>query len=481
MPIVPIPIANGFYESESLPISAQECVNWYPNIVQTQGLSQETLFGTPGINQLATTGDIGEANRGAHVKNGIPYFVNGNTLYRFDRTVNLDLSETFSTTSLGTIEGDGRVSMADNGTQLMILVPGGKGYIYNEDAGTPFQEITDPDFTANGQPQYVVFIDAYFACSTDSKKWIISALNDGLSWNALDFSSAESDPDDIVAPVVFRNQLFLTGSETTEAFRNVANGSGFPFLRTNLFMDKGCFSPFSLITAHNTFFMIGGGVNESPAIWQFAGSTFQKISTTAIDNILSDFSKETIEEAFSFSYADKGAYFVGFTVDERTFVFDVVSKRWHERKSTINSSDSRWRVNSMVTAYGRVLVGDFKDGRIGEMDNDLYTEYGNNIKRIIATQPFANQGNSIRCSMIELTMESGVGNSGRADPMVSLDISKDAKTFSYERIRSMGKIGEYDARQIWYRNGRYPRYVIWRFKMSDPVKPVIIKAEAKVA
>ena len=481
MPTVPIPIANGFYESESLPISAQQCVNWYPNIPQNQALSQETLFGTPGINQLATTGLIAQTNRGAHVKNGIPYFVNGSLLYRVDRTVDVDLVETFSTTSLGTIEGSGRVSMADNGTQLMILVPGGKGYIYNEDAGTPFAEITDLDFTANGAPQYVVFIDGYFSCSTDSKKWIISALNNGLAWDALDFGSAESDPDDIVAPIVFRNKIFMTGSETTEAFSNVPNGSGFPFVRSNIFMSKGCFAPFSLIVAHNTFMMVGGGVNESPAIWEFTGSSFQKISTTAIDNVLSGLSKEIIEAAFSFSYADKGAYFVGFTIDDFTFVYDVITQRWHERSSNVEDEDIKWRVNSLVTAYGRVLVGDSQDGRIGELDSDVYTEYGDNIRRIVTTQPFANLGNAIRVSSIELTVESGSGNSDRPDPKVSMDVSRDSKTFTYERSRSMGKVGEYNRRAVWYKNGRFPRFVILRFKMSDPVKPVIIKCEAQVA
>jgi len=481
MPIVPIPIANGFYESESLPISAQECVNWYPNIVQSAGLSQETLFGTPGTNQLATTGAIAQINRGAHVKNGIPYFVNGNSLYVFSRTVDADLNETFATTFLGTVEGSGGVSMADNGTQLMILVPGGKGYIYNEAAGTPFVEITDADFTASGAPQYVAYVDGYFAVTTDSKKWIISALNDGLSWDALDFASAESDPDDIVAPVVFRNQIFITGSETTESFQNVPNGSGFPFIRSNIFMDKGCFAPLSLISAHNTFMMIGGGINESPAIWQFTGSSFQKVSTTAIDNVLSGFSKEIIAASFSFTYADKGAYFIGFTVDDVTFVYDVITQRWHERKSVIDNESIRWRINSLVTAYGRVLVGDSQDGRIGELSRDIYTEYGDNIRRVIATQPFSNLGNSVKISMIEVTVESGVGNSDRTDPVISMDVSDDAKTFKYERSRPMGKIGEYYRRAVWYKNGRSPRFRILRFKMSDPVKPVIIKLEAKVA
>ena len=187
---IQLPIANGFYESESLAISAQQCVNFYPNIVQTQGLSQETLFGTPGLNQLATSGDVQQINRGSHVKSGVPYFVNGTSLYMLERSFDSNNNESFGVVELGSVSGTGRVSMADNGTQLMILVPGGPGYIYNEDAGTPFQQITDSDFTANGNPQYVVFLDGYFVITTDEKKFIVSALNDGLSYNALDFGSA---------------------------------------------------------------------------------------------------------------------------------------------------------------------------------------------------------------------------------------------------------------------------------------------------
>ena len=53
MPKTILPIANGYYESDSLPISAQECINFYPNIVQAPALNQETLFGTDGIEQVA--------------------------------------------------------------------------------------------------------------------------------------------------------------------------------------------------------------------------------------------------------------------------------------------------------------------------------------------------------------------------------------------------------------------------------------------
>jgi hypothetical protein len=480
MPVVPLPIANGFYESDSLPISAQECTNWYPNIVQTQGLQQETLFGTPGIEQTVSTGQVDQINRGAKVKGGVDYRVNGNTLYAVELSAGV-----FSYTALGVIEGSGFVSMAENGSQLMILVPGGKGYIYNESAGTPFQEITDADFIANGNPQHVVFIDGYFLCTTDTKKYIISALNNGLAWDALDFGSAESDPDSVVAPIVDNNQVYITGSETIEVVENVPSGADFPFQRNGVFIDKGVFAAFSLVSTDEGFAFIGGGENESPAIWEVVGSGRRKISTTAIDSILQGFTSEEIADSFAMSYAQKGAYFVCFTLPTTTIVINTINGRWHERKSLIvdnmgNRNETRWRANSISKAYGAVYVGDSVDGRIGRLDPDVYTEYDNPIIRTIATQPFFNNNKSITVPSLELIFESGVGSAEVPDPKVRMAISKDAKTFSDDRIRSMGKVGEYQRRGIWNRNGRAGRFDVFRFTLSDAVKPVIIGLTANI-
>jgi len=485
MPKINLPIGNGFYVSDSLPISAQQCVNWYVNAPQTQGaLSQETLFGCPGISQLLTTGIIESANRGAHVKAGKPYFLNGTTLYRVDSSFDTDGNEVFSTVELGEIPGDERVSMADNGTQLMILVPGGNGYIIDESAGTVFQQITDAGFTANGAPQIVSFVDSFFVCTTDTKKFIKSDANDGLSWSALDFGSAESDPDNLVSLHVYNNKLYLAGSETIEEHQNVGAG-GFPFQRTGFFIDKGCFAPFSMISANNTFMWIGGGTNESPAIWALSGNAAQKISTTAIDSALQDYTQQEIQQAFAYSYAQNGAYFVGFSLPTATFEYNTVTGRWNERKSQIINSKGltetiRWRVNSIVTAYNKVLCGDSQDGRIGSVEVDTYTEYGGEIIRTMATQPFADLGNALAVSELEATFESGVGDFTTEDPQVRLSTSVDGKTFNNEINRSIGKIGEYFKRAVWYKLGRFPRFAVFKFVMSDPVKPVFIKLEANI-
>ena len=85
-----LPITNGFYTSPSLPASAQQCTNWYVNVNETEGaLFPENLFGTPGSEFLTSSG-AGSINRGGWIMAGVPYFVNGELLYRLNRDFTLD-------------------------------------------------------------------------------------------------------------------------------------------------------------------------------------------------------------------------------------------------------------------------------------------------------------------------------------------------------------------------------------------------------
>lgn len=476
--ITQLPFTNGFYESESLPFSAQRCVNWYVNQAQAPALSQASLFMTPGINQLATSGTTSsDINRGAWVLNNKPYFVNGGSLYRLE-------SDLTTLTNLGSISGSGRVSMADNGTQLFIQVPGGNGYIFTESPDT-LTQITDADFTANGNPQYVVFIDGYFVLTTDSKKFICSNLNDGLSYTATDFGSAEANPDDIVAPFVFKNQLFIAGTQTIEAFNNIG-GTGFPFQRSGLYLSKGVSAPLSFAYSNNTFLWIGGGRNEAPAIWAFAGNDVQKISTTPIDTLLQGLTADELTEAAAWSYAENGAYFVGFALPTTTIVYDSISGKWHERQSRIEVSTGvfnqlKHRVQSVVSSYGKIIVADAFDGRIGDYSRSILKEYGGNIIREVTTQPIQNNMQPFFLPMVEMTVQNGVGNSDAEDPQIGLEISRDGgRNFGPKRLRSLGKIGEYKKRAIWRRLGRYPVTAVFRFSVSDPVGTSLLQLTADV-
>ena len=313
MPVAPLPFASGFYQSPTLPLAAQECLNWYPHIPDAPALTPEVLFPTPGISLVVTSGtETTDANRGGRAMNGIAYFVNGASLYR------LNLDNTLDT--LGTIGGTGRVWMSDNGTQLLILAPGVNGYIFTEAPDT-LTTITDGDFTANGVPQSVRFVDSYFVFTTDTNKFIISSSNNGLLYDALDFGTAESNPDGTQSPIVFKNQLFIIGEITGEGFSNVG-GADFPFQRSGVFLDQGTSSPHSVVKTSETYLFIGGAKDESPAVWAYVGNGTQKVSTQAIDDLLEDLTAAELTDVYGWAYAQSGHYFVGFDLPTTTIVYD---------------------------------------------------------------------------------------------------------------------------------------------------------------
>lgn len=76
-------------------------------------------------------------------------------------------------------------------------------------------------------------------------------------------------------------------------------------------------------------------------------------------------------------------------------------------------------------------------------------------------------------------MESGVGDA-IDEPQIRLSTSKDAKKFNNELSRGFGKVGEFNRRAIWRKLGRFSRYSVFKFVMSDAVKPVFIKLEAVI-
>ena len=481
---ITLPIAGGFYQSPSLAISNQRCVNLYPNIAQTQTPYAETLLGTAGLSLLATTGQIKQVNRGAWVKSGVPYFVNGEALYRLDRSI-IDGVESFSVVELGSITGEGRCLFADNGKQLLILNDSGDGWIYDETAVTPFQQITDADFTTtSGKPVSVVFIDSFFVVSTDEKKIKKSAANDGLTWPPLDFSGAEADPDDIVGLNVFRNQLYALGSETIEVFENAGLG-GFPFQRVRGFVvPKGLSSKYAVVNTSDAMMWLGAGEREAPAIWLLSGSSPQKVSTTAIDSEISKFTAEEIQSCFAWSYAEAGAYFVGFTFPNATFVYDIITQRWHERESqVINNAglteSARWRCNSVVQAYGRIIGADSQDGRLGELSTKFYTEYEQPLLSFFTTLPLRNEGKAVSITSCELVLESGVGSLTEA-ARVRMQTSQDGRVFKDSLTRKFGKTGEYDARAIWNKMGRFAKTAVFKFTISDPYKRAVLALELKV-
>ncbi len=473
-----LPIPLGFYQSESLPLNAQRCVNWIPTIPQTQSLNNRALFQVPGLKQFSDS--LVNGGRGAQEMKEIPYFVNGNSL--------LSVSSLGVTTNHGTIPGTGRVSLANNGQYLVIVIPGLSAYVFNN-VDSSINQITDVDFIVSDT---VVFKDGFFVfTATNGEVFFNSALNDPFTYNALEFGSAEINPDKIVAGHVNHNELFILGSETIELFQTIVTPD-FPFQRIpGANIQKGCHAKFSLVEFDNSFCFVGGGLNERSAIWKVAGSSSaNKISTDAIDNEIQKFTREEIENSFAMTYASGGQFFAIFTFEStripgRTFVYNATasalsqSRVWFELQSGV--TDNNWQVASIVAVYGKLLVSDLTSSVIGQIDKDTISYYGSPIFRSMATSPFTQDGTAIFAGEFEATFQSGVGLTvGQgSDPVVRMDFSDNGgRTFSSEFPRKIGKIGAYEQRSIWRRQGRFPDSRVIRLTITDPVPANLLRMTA---
>lgn len=470
-------IANGFNQSASLPSMNRQCTNWYPKFVEDGDVVLKRLIGTPGLSQL--NAGSSNANRGSHVMADVAYYVDGVTLFR--------LNSDFTPTDLSDIDsvditGSGQVFMADNGIQLMILVPGGSGFIFNHQTAL-LEEITDPDFTANGLPQALEFIDSYFMVTTDSKKFIVSAVNDGTSWNALDFGTAESDPDKIVGLVNFKNEAYIAGSETFEAQDNIG-GTDFPFQRNGLFLDKGLFARFSIVNTSDTFMFIGGSANEDPSIYSLQGNSLVRISNTGIDLILSSLTTTEMDQVTGYTYAQDHSTFVVWNLPDEAIVYGVDTGKWHKRQSQVpdiagNVNTTGWRATALITAYNKVICFDTQDGRVGEVSRDFFSEYGTEIQREFDPSPLRSEA-AFAMPRLEIKMEAGTGDATTTAPKIRMKMSRDAKTFTGERSRDLGAQGEFTKRAVFRRNGHFSDYAQPRFLFSETTKPVVLSVDAQI-
>lgn len=465
MPRVKLPIASGFYVSQSTPLADKRLVNMYPVIPQGGALSEAALFSTPGIDSFSTL-VTNDHSRGSIVFfDGLPYFVIGNSL--------LSISGAGVMTNHGAISGTSDVSIASNGINLAIVDPTGSSYFFTPSTST-LELSNSAAFLSFGQAETVTFKDGFYVYTTSSNFFSSSpkTVNDGKTFNALDFADAEISPDRIVKCHNNHNQLYIGGENTFEVFQTIAT-TGFPFRRiAGASIQKGCRAPNSVQEFDNGFVFIGGDLGERPAVWKAIGSQAQKISTSSVDQLLQDSSPAEVLEARCFTYSLKGNYFAAFTVGSHTLVYDAATGQWAERQTGITDGNGflPWRATHGVLAFGKILVGDDRSGNIGSLDHDVFTEYGDKIERIISTQPFLDNGDTLFSKELELSMRTGVGDATTPNPQIRLDYSDDGShTYGSEISKSMGKKGEYKTRVRWSRLGRISNNRVLRWKTTEPV------------
>ena len=458
---------GGSYEGRSKDLNSQRCVNWYPVIGGQMEADKApiAMFPTPGLKTWHTSATTAVV-RGLHKYStaDMLYAVIGDTLY--------SINTSSVATALGTLNSStGVVYMADNGNvgnQLMI-VDGATGYIYNTSSGA-FAAIADADFPGAGT---LTWQDGYFIISRPSTgQFWISASYDGTSWDATDYATAESDPDNLLRVFSDHREVWLFGPTSIEVYYN--SGATFPFARKlDETIERGLGATASVAKEDNTVFWL----DDQGLARRAAGYKPEIISTRQIEYQWSSYS--TISDAIGFTYIQEGHtfYVLTFPTANKTWVYDISTGFWHERASYPSPYTGRWRANCHAFFNRLNLVGDFENGKIYELSLDTYKDNAKIIKRTRTTKFLHKDRKKIFHKSLEIDFESGVGlvTSQGSDPQAMLSWTDDGHTWSNEHWRSIGKIGEYDRRSVWNRLGS-SRNRAYKLEIADPVKAVIIGA-----
>jgi hypothetical protein len=328
-------------------------------------------------------------------------------------------------TELTTIAGTGPVSIAASATEVLVTA-GTTLYSYN---GTNTQAVVLPDtFSARA----VTIISSTFVVSrAGSDRFYWSALLDGRTFDALDYATAESEPDYLLDVVTMRGNLYLMGQSSIEPwYYSGAVDLPFALIQQRL-IPKGTIATGCAVEMDNTLIWVG-----SDGVVYRLSEVPERISDHGIEERIAE--SPTVS-AFGFVWEGHSFFFV--RLDTGTFPHDAATGQWAEWKSY---GRDNFRGRCATVRAQTVLIGDDEDGIIWTLGED-FTDEETVVREFTGAFPIKGGSRSVDSVALE-------ANSGRtqlltglgSDPVIEMAVSRDqGATWSAYRSARLGVQGEY--------------------------------------
>lgn len=448
------------YELRSVPASPSRLVNCQPEALPPDAKTPILVSRTVGLPVWTTVG-TGSIN-GMHSALDLVFVVSGSELYKVDSNK--------VSTLLGNIGAPGNIDI-DGNTIGVVVVNEPNAYSYTLSTGT-FAQITDSDFTSRGAAD-VEFIDNFLMFrEPDSGRFFSADLGSLTSFDALNFATAEANPDDLNGMKVDHRQLILTGPNSVQIFENTGV-SGFPFeAAINGYIEQGCLNGKTLAKQDNSVFWLA----DDYTVRKLDGITPVRVSTHAIEQKLFDI---TVASVNAFTYSQDGHLFYVITAPEGTYIYDATTGQWHERE-TYNADF--WHPRHHAQAFELELFGNSTTNEIAFADPEVFDEFGD-IQRMEWTyQPVYAEGQRAFHKRLEVVLETGIGlTTGQGSaPEMMMEYSDDGGlTWVSLPNKSIGAIGKFETRVVWHGLGS-SRQRVYRGAVSDPVKITVSDTQLEV-
>ena len=340
---------------------------------------------------------------------------------------------------------------------------------------------TDGAFEGGGT---VDISDNYFVYNKpNSQLWAASDLLSPIT-DPLSFASKDGSPDDLVAIIVDRREVYLLGEMSSEAWLDVGSVP-FPFQRIQgSSTQQGIAAAYSCARVGNSFAYVSKNNRGEATIVQMNGYIPQRISTHAVENTLVG---QDVSDAIAWTYQLEGheTYVVTFpSIGENglTWAYDATTGLWHKWLYTNNQGQyERHRGNCCAFFNQQILLGDYENGKLYRLSLSQYTDDGQMVRRVRRCPHITTDLQRQYFAELQIQFQPGVGlPTGQGqDPQAMLRWSDDGGfTWSNENWVTIGKQGQYFTRAMWRRLG-FARDRIFEVVITDPIKAVIVSANLK--
>ena len=338
----------------------------------------------------------------------------------------------------------------------------------------------------------VDIVDNYFIYNKpNSQQWAASNLLSPITYG-LSYASKFTGPDNLVSIIADHGQIYLLGETTSEVWSDVGT---FPFAFQRIpgsSSQHGIAAKFSVARLGNTFAYLAKNNRGQSEVVMMNGYFPQRISTHAVENTLVN---QKVSDAIAYTYQLEGheCYVITFPSLDLTWVYDIATQLWHKWLWVDNQNNyHRHRSNCSAVFQGLVLVGDYQNGQIYQLDPSNYTDNNNPIRRVRRCPHLVTDLQRQYFDEFQIQFQPGVGLEGitnpplnaetvGANPQAMLRWSNDGgSTWSNEYWSNIGLVGKYKNRIIWRRLGM-ARDRIFEVVVTDPVFACIISANLKAS
>lgn len=473
---------GGDYQSQAWSADAERLINWYVEKLESPGAtSRSALYPTPGVAAISTA--VSGPGRAHFAMAGREFAVIGTTFFEI---AVFGVQTSRGTVAIGTHPAT-ISSNGDGGGQLFIT-SGDNGYIYDTTTHA-FTQVA----ALNGKATMGDHLDGFFlALDAATSTFYISNLLDGLTWNTgTDFAQRSKAPDPWVALVVNGPYIALLGEQTSEFWYNT--GASFPFApHPSGLIPYGCAAAFSAKVANGSLIWLGASKIGDAYVLQTSGFSPEVVSNYPMQAFLNGYT--TLSDAVADVYNDLGHtfYILNLPTMDVTWAWDQMTGLWAQRGAWIseNSAYSAWRPRFHAVAFGENRMLDSSTGAVYTMASYLPNDVDDRpIRRLRRAPCLMDENQRIFFPGFEVDLQPGVGTlegqvaegdprppyvalvaSGQGNnPQVMMRLSNDGgQTWTSERWKSAGKIGEYGKPVRWDRCGSGRRRV-FEIVVSDPV------------